>query len=92
MIRARRAQPKKAPLPEPSHPSPSPVKNADDFPEALTLILELDDSLNARKDLLAVQTVAGLCTLGFCYQAEGRIVVNGLTGEAGVSHDLTDLV
>ena len=73
-------------------PRLSALEDVDDFPEALPLLLELQDPLDSGKDLLAVQTVAGLCTLGFCNQAEGRIVMDGLTREAGVPHHLTDLV
>ena len=70
----------------------SPVENADDFSETPTLVLELDDPLDPGKHLLAVQTVTRLCTLGFCYKSEGRIVVDGLTSKTGIPHDLADLV
>lgn len=73
-------------------PRLSALEDVDDFPETLPLLLELQDPLDSGKDLLAVQTVAGLCTLSFCNQTEGRIVMDGLTREAGVPHHLTDLV
>ena len=76
----------------PPYPDASPIENADDFPQALPLLLELPDPLEPGKLLLTVQTVAGLCAFGFCNQTENRIVMNGLTSEARIPHHLANLV